>query len=44
MVVDPMDTLVAIPSEPDALLTVATAALDELQVTEPVRSCVLPSL
>ena len=38
--VTPIDALVARPSVPDALLTLATPALEELQVTEVVRSCV----
>ena len=43
-VVDPAERLVASPSVPAALLTVATAGLVELQVTEAVRSCVELSL
>src|SRR5271154_499945 len=35
---------VASPLLGDALLTVATEAGDEVQVTEPVRPCVLPSV
>ncbi len=31
------------PLEPAALLTVATVVLDELQVTDAVRFCVVPS-
>ena len=33
---------VAVPCVPRELLTVATARLDELQLTEPVTFCVLP--
>ena len=44
MVVEPTATLVASPWLPGALLTTATAGLEELQVTEPVRFWVEPSL
>jgi hypothetical protein len=44
MLVEPIETLVARPRLPPALLTVATPVLVELQVAEFVRSCVLPSL
>ena len=44
MVVEPTETLVASPLLPGALLTVATAVLEELQVMEVVRSWVEPSL
>jgi len=37
MVVEPSETLVARPSLPNALLTVPTAGLEELPVTELVR-------
>lgn len=40
MVVDPAVTDVALPLEPAALLMLATAAVDEFQVTAVVRSCV----
>jgi hypothetical protein len=40
----PIETLVAKPSLPEALLTVATAGIEELHVTEPVRSWVVASL
>src|ERR1700722_8197296 len=40
----PLATAVASPCEPEALLTVATAALEELHVEVVVMSCVLPSL
>src|SRR5207245_11717305 len=40
----PAATDVAKPCEPPALLIVATAVLDELQVTWVVRSCVVKSL
>ena len=43
-VVAPSETLVARPSVPKALLTVATDGLVELHVTEVVRSCVELSL
>ena len=43
MVAEPADTAVTEPVEPAVLLTVATAALDELHVTEAVRSCVVLS-
>ena len=36
----PIDALVARPSVPDALLTLATPTLEELQVAEVVRSWV----
>jgi hypothetical protein len=39
-VVEPVATEVANPLEPAALLMVATAAADELQVTAAVRFCV----
>lgn len=41
---EPSATAVAKPSVPDALLIVATDVLDELQVTDVVIVCVLPSL
>lgn len=44
MVLEPVDTLVARPWLPDALLTVATRVAEDDQVTEVVRFCVLPSL
>ena len=44
MVVEPTEALVARPSLPAALLTAATAVLEELQVTELVRSWVESSL
>ena len=44
IVVEPVATLVASPSLPPALLTVATPAADELHVTAVVRSCVVLSL
>src|SRR2546428_456471 len=44
IVVVPAATDVAKPCEPPALLIVATAVLDELQVTWVVRSCVVLSL
>jgi hypothetical protein len=40
MVADPVAALEARPLDPLALLTVATAVLEELQVTEVVRSWV----
>ena len=40
-VVSPAPTEVASPLEPEALLTVATALFDELQVTAAVRSSVV---
>jgi hypothetical protein len=40
IVADPEATAVASPFEPAALLTDATAVLDELQVAAAVRSCV----
>ena len=40
IVVDPVATEEADPFEPAALLIVATPALDELQVTAVVKSCV----
>jgi len=43
MVAEPADTAVTEPVEPAVLLTVATAVLDELHVTEAVRSCVVLS-
>ncbi len=43
MVADPADTAVTEPVEPAVLLTVATAVLDELHVTEAVRFCVVLS-
>ena len=43
IVVVPATTEVARPLEPAALLTVATPVLDELQVAEAVRSCVVLS-
>ena len=36
-------TVVANPREPDALLTVATASTEELQVTKVVKLCTLLS-
>ena len=44
MIVEPTETLVARPSLPDALLTVAPDVFEEPHVTELLRSCVLPSL
>ena len=44
IVVEPKATLVARPLLPAALLAVATAVIDELHVTELVRSCVELSL
>src|SRR5437667_1903800 len=44
IVVVPAATDVARPCDPPALLIVATAVLDELQVTWVVRSCVVLSL
>jgi hypothetical protein len=44
MVAVPVVTADASPCVPAALLTVATLELDELQVTELVMTCVLPSL
>ena len=43
IVVDPAATDVARPLEPAALLIVATAVLEELQVAVVVRFCVVPS-
>ena len=43
IVVEPADTEVARPLEPDVLLTVATGAFDEFQVTAVVRFCVVLS-
>jgi len=43
IVVAPAATDVASPFEPAALLMVATPALDELQVTDAVRFCVVLS-
>ncbi len=43
MVVVPGATAVASPFEPAALLTDATPAVDEFQVTAAVRFCVVPS-
>lgn len=43
MVVVPADADVARPLEPDALLMVETPAVDEFQVTDVVRFCVVPS-
>ncbi len=43
IVVDPVATEEANPLEPAALLIVATARADELQVTAVVRSCVVLS-
>ena len=40
IVTDPGLAAVASPLDPDALLTEATAMLEELQVTEAVRLCV----
>jgi RsiW-degrading membrane proteinase PrsW (M82 family) len=39
----PAAIAVALPLEPVALLIAATLVLDELQVTEAVRFCVVPS-
>ncbi len=44
IVVVPPATALATPFVPDVLLMVATAVDDELQLTELVRFCVLPSL
>jgi hypothetical protein len=44
IVVFPAASALATPFVPDVLLIVATAGDDELQVTELVRFCVLPSL
>lgn len=44
MVVVPAPTLVASPWLPAVLLMVATVGVEELQITEVVRSCVLPSV
>jgi hypothetical protein len=41
IVVEPTATDVAKPLEPAALLTAATPAADEFQVTDVVRSCVV---
>ncbi len=43
MVVVPAATPEAKPLEPAALLIVATAVVDELQVTDAVSTCVVPS-
>jgi hypothetical protein len=43
IVVEPVATAEVNPFEPDALLIVATPALDELQVTAVVKSCVVLS-
>jgi hypothetical protein len=43
IVVEPAVTDVAKPLEPAALLMVATPAVDEFQVTDVVRSCVVLS-
>jgi hypothetical protein len=43
MVVVPAATPVVKPLEPAALLIVATAVFDELQVTVPVNTCDVPS-
>ena len=43
IVVDPAATDVARPLEPAALLIVAAAVLEELQVAVAVRFCVVPS-
>ncbi len=43
-VVNPWPVDVASPFEPEALLIVATAVFDELQATDPVRFCVVPSV
>jgi hypothetical protein len=43
IVVDPAETEVARPLVPASLLTVVTPVLDELQVAEAVRSCVVSS-
>ena len=42
-VVEPVATGVARPLEPVALLIAATPVLEELQVTDAVRFCVVPS-
>ncbi len=42
IVVDPAATEVASPLEPAALLIVATPVLEELQVADAVRFCVVP--
>ncbi len=44
MVVLPAATPEARPLDPPALLIVATAGADELQVTDAVRTCVVPSV
>ena len=44
IVVEPLPTLLARPWLPAELLIVATPAADELQLTELVRFCVLPSV
>jgi hypothetical protein len=44
MVIEPTATLVAKPLVGAALLIVATVPSEELQCTEAVRSCVLPSV
>lgn len=41
--VEPIATAVASPLEPAALLIAATVGLDEIQVTNAVRFCVVPS-
>ena len=43
IVVEPAATDVASPLDPAALLIVATLVLEELQVTAPVKSCVVSS-
>jgi predicted nucleic acid-binding protein len=43
IVVEPVDTEVANPFDPAALLIAATAVLDDFQVTPDVRFCVEPS-
>ncbi len=43
MVAEPAATAVALPREPEALLMVATALFDELQVTNVVKSWTKPS-
>ncbi len=43
IVVEPVATEVARPLEPAALLIVATPVLEELQVADAVRFCVVPS-
>lgn len=44
IVTEPVATLVAKPYVGDPLLMVATVPSDELQCTDDVRSCVLPSV